>query len=101
MVASELIEGMTCFQVLYAGPSMTRPTVVTYEFSGTGTLRDSGDPVYIFKYIPAFTYPDDEERTASDALPVMLAQEQLDMLSIDELIAELQEVAVRISRVAP
>ena len=101
MVASELIEGMTCFQVLYAGPSMTRPTVVTYEFAGTGTLRDSGDPVYIFKYIPAFTYPDDEERSASDAPPVMLTQAQLDILSIDELIAELQEVAVRISRAAP
>jgi len=93
--ASELTEGMTCFQVLYPDSSMSRPIVVTYEFSGTKTLDGSGDLVYLFKYLPAFTYPDDEERSAADAAPVMLTQEQLDMLSIDELIAELKAVAGR------
>ena len=100
MIASELIVGQSYFEARYADSSQTTPIILTYEFLGTGTLEDTEDLVFMFKYLPALTYPDDEERSEADAMPILLSEQQLEMLSIDELVQELMLVAERASRSA-
>jgi hypothetical protein len=96
VIANELVKGMTCFQVCYPDSSLTRPIVITYEFCGTGTHEGQSEQVYFFKFIPAFTQPDDLK-----SAPVVFAEAQPHMLNIDELIAELKDVARRVEGAAP
>lgn len=103
MTEAELVVGKTYFQIVYPDSSLTRPIVITYEFLSIGKMDGSSEPAYLFKYFPAFTYSDDEERDQADSAPVAFTQEHIpDIFTLENLLDELKQVAGRVlSRAAP